>query len=416
MRLLPVKPGPPPDAVGRLAQYVLIPRIGAPGLSLVALRANHNPTGLLIAVLLCMIALNYLALRYWSLLARSRRPVFLVLDQIFSLVVLAVVGLGTPMVLYVISGGVLAGLTHRARLVLLASLATTLGYGVMLVFRSGYVPGGNDFHTTITLPALVLAAGPAGVAMRRLLVDQERTATQLWRLRRTTAVREERLRVARDLHDSLTKNLHGVWLLSRTLQSSLERGDVDTAREAAQVIGEAAEGLAGQSREVIQGLRDDQDRTLIEALQDRATVATAGHRLGVEVLDERPIPKPGPDPAGRRTMLAVTSEALHNVVKHAQAEEVTLTLSASADEVVLTIRDDGRGFDVSAGRPGHYGLLGMQERATRSGGVLAVTSSPGAGTTVRLAFPARPPPSRKREAEGWTLPGRSPFSWPTTTR
>lgn len=386
-----------PDAVGRLAQYVLIPRIGAPGLSVVALQADHDPAGPLVGVLLLMMALNYLALRYWTLLERRRHPLVLVLDQFAALVALGVAGPGTPMVLYLIAGGVLAGLTYRARPVLLVGLGSTLVYGVLLVFRAGYVPGGNDFHTTITLPALVLAAGPAGVAMRRLLDEQERTATQLWRLRRTAAVREERLRVARELHDSLTKNLHGVWLLSRTLQGSLDRGDLASAREAAGVIGQTAEGLAGQSRVVIQELRENPTHNLVEALRERATVATAGHRLSVQVHDERPAPRPGPDAAGRNTMLAVTSEALHNVVKHAQARRVTLTLAAAGTEVVLQITDDGRGFDVSAGHPGHYGLLGMNERASRSGGRLRVLSAPGSGTTVRLALPARPPkrPARK---------------------
>ncbi|GAB3242078.1 sensor histidine kinase [Kineosporia babensis] len=379
--------GPPPDAVGRLAQYVLIPRIAAPGLSVVALRTNHDPAVALILVLLIMMALNYLALRYWTLLKRARRPLVLVLDQGVALIALGLAGLGTPMVLYVVAGGVLAGLIHRARPVLAVSLAGALTYGVLLVFQAGYVPGGSDFHTTITLPALVLAAGPAGVALRRLLNEQERTASQLWKLRRTAAVREERLRVARELHDSLTKDLHGVWLLSQTLRSSLERGDLRSAREAAGVIGETAEGLAGQSRVVIQGLRENGSSSLVQALQERAGVAIAGHPLSVEVHDERKSPRAGPDAAGRSTMLAVTSEALHNVVKHAQAHLVTLTLAASGGEVVLQITDDGRGFDVSAGHPGHFGLLGMTERANRSGGGLQVTSSPGMGTTVRLVLP-----------------------------
>jgi signal transduction histidine kinase len=370
-----------PDAVGRLAQYVLIPRIGAPGLSLVALRADHDLAGVLIVVLVFMSAMNYLALRYWTLLTESlNRPYVVLLDQLSALAVLAVTGLGTPMVLYLIAGGVLSGLTQRTRLVLAMGLATTFAYGVMLVFKAGYVPGGDDFHTTITLPALVLGAGPAGVAMRRLLLQQERTAAL-----------EERLRVARDLHDSLTKNLHGVWLLSRTLRGALDRGDLASAGEAAGVIGDTAEGLAGDSRLVIQELRGPEGtaRTLVEALQDRATSATAGHRIKVQVYDERRIPKPGPTVAGRRTMLAVTSEALHNVIKHAHARRVTLTLAAADDEVVLQITDDGRGFEVTSGEPGHYGLLGMRERAGRSGGELTVTSAPGAGTTVCLTLPVR---------------------------
>ncbi|GAB6899778.1 sensor histidine kinase [Kineosporia succinea] len=376
--------------VGRLARYLLIPRVAAPVLTLVALRADPPAVALLLGALS---GLNLLALRFWTRLPHGR--LHLLLDQVLALGVLGVVGSGTPMVLYLMASGVLAGLTYRARPVLVAGILTSLTYGGFLMLRAGYVPGEIDLHTTITLPALLLGAGPAGVAVRRLLVRQERTATQLWKLRRTHAVREERLRVARDLHDSLTKDLHGVWLLSRTLRAALERGDQDSVREAAGVIGETAQGLAGQSRMVIRGLRESGPAVggLVEALHERAAGVSAGHQLAVEIQAH----EVDLDDASRNVLLMVASEALHNVVKHARARTVTLTLAARADAVVLEIEDDGVGFAITPGfGPGHYGLLGMRERAARSGGEFAIRSAPGDGTRVRLTLPVRrsPVPAR----------------------
>ncbi len=250
----------PLDAVGRLAQYVLIPRIASPGFTIVAVQSNPNMTGMLLLIVPLMTGSNYLALRYWDKVVRELnlpgKPFYLVLDSVLALTVLAIAGVGTPMVLYVMSTALLSGLIYRTRLVLVVNLTSTLAYVVLLIAGAGYVPGARDFHTMVTLPVLLLVAGPAGIALRRLLQEQERTSDQLAQLRQNDAIREERLRVARDLHDSLIKNLHGVWLLSRTLENSVGRGDLASARSTARVIGDTARSLAAEARSAITGLRD----------------------------------------------------------------------------------------------------------------------------------------------------------------
>jgi signal transduction histidine kinase len=352
-----------------------------------------------------MTVLNYLALRHWNWVIRElrvdRKPHYLLLDSALALTVLAIVGLGTPMVLYVMASGLLAGLTYRAKPALLSSLLSTVAYGVLLITDSGYVPGARDFHTTVTLPALLLVAGAAGVALRRLLKEQERTATQLLRLRESSAIREERLRMARDLHDSLTKNLHGVWLLSRTLEQALDRGEPAPARSAARVIGETAQSLSSEARSVISGLRDQVQATrpLSEAVREVADRAVAGHPVTVEVCDQRCRPDLGPAAEVRHEVLAVVTEGVHNVLKHAEAQRVQILLQDSGNDLDLVIDDDGKGFagDRIQDLPqqGHFGLAGMRERAARIGGRLSVQSVPGHGTTVRLTLPARTGSSRK---------------------
>jgi signal transduction histidine kinase len=342
--------------------------------------------------------MNYVALRHWRRVVRELRigpkRSYLVLDLALALTVLAIVGAGTPMVLYLLATGLLAGLVYRATLALAASAISTAGYGAILWTRIGYVPGNLDFHTTVTLPSVLLTVGAAGVGVRRLMTEQARSTAEVARLRQTAAVREERLRMARDLHDSLTKNLHGVWLLSRSLEAALDRDEPASARAAARVIGETAQSLAEEARSVIRGLREQASSSipLVDALRLVAFRATNGHPISVEVSDRRlPHPATGPDPMSRFELLAVATEALHNTVKHAAASRVSLVLDDADDGLSLTVADDGKGFANQRldqlPHEGHFGMLGMQERAARVGGALTVQSVPDGGTTVRLTLP-----------------------------
>ncbi len=111
-------------------------------------------------------------------------------------------------------------------------------------------------------------------------------------------------------------------------------------------------------------------------------------------------------------MLAVAAEALHNTVKHAGAKRVVVLLEDSAEGVGLVITDDGKGFVDNRidelPQEGHFGLLGMRERANRVGGCLSVRSTPGRGTTVRLSLPSADKGLQQaaaRPAQGESRPG-----------
>ncbi len=93
----------------------------------------------------------------------------------------------------------------------------------------------------------------------------------------------------------------------------------------------------------------------------------------------------------RHETLAVLREALANVDRHAAARTVDVELAAEDGYLVLTVRDDGRGFDPEAPVPGHYGLVGMRERAVRAGGRLALDTAPGRGTALTLRVPLAAP-------------------------
>jgi signal transduction histidine kinase len=108
---------------------------------------------------------------------------------------------------------------------------------------------------------------------------------------------------------------------------------------------------------------------------------------------------PGLDPQRETVIYRVAQEAIGNALRHSGGRTVTVTLAGRQGRVVLEVRDDGNGFDVSTTQSG-LGLASMRERAASAGGRLTVTSAPGTGTVVRLSVPTNGvlrPPSMPRK-------------------
>jgi len=89
----------------------------------------------------------------------------------------------------------------------------------------------------------------------------------------------------------------------------------------------------------------------------------------------------------KHALYRVAQEALHNIVKHARASKVELRLARQANEIILEVRDNGKGFDPAGPFPGHLGLRSMRERVTKIGGTLLIKSVPGQGTCVEVRMP-----------------------------
>ena len=89
----------------------------------------------------------------------------------------------------------------------------------------------------------------------------------------------------------------------------------------------------------------------------------------------------------KETLYRISQEAIHNIIKHAQASEVVLRLECTGSQVCLEVSDNGRGFDPSADYPGHLGLQSMRERAARGMGKIEIDSTPGRGTKIQLIIP-----------------------------
>ncbi|HLT69931.1 MAG TPA: GAF domain-containing sensor histidine kinase [Acidimicrobiales bacterium] len=230
--------------------------------------------------------------------------------------------------------------------------------------------------------AVVLLASHAAIA-----IDQAR----LFEDSRELALAQERGRLARELHDALAQTLFSLRLAAETA-ASLQAEDPDGAAAQVEVVRRLAGQAAGELRTIMDGLRPaDLERDgLAAAVRSHALLAARAH--GVEI-DVEVAELPELDPDVEHQVLRIAQEAVTNALRHAAADRVVLRLGPHDrrpdERVVLTVRDDGRGFDPDARglRSRRLGLTSMHERAASVGGVLRIRSVPGRGTTVELEVP-----------------------------
>jgi signal transduction histidine kinase len=199
------------------------------------------------------------------------------------------------------------------------------------------------------------------------------------------AVLEERQRLARELHDSVSQALYGMTLGTRTARALVTQ-DPGRAQEALDYVLALTEAAFAEMRALIFELRPDslEQEGLVAALTKQADLLRARHHLEVETefCDE-----PGVALPIKEALYRIAQEALNNTVKHAQARRVRVQLARKHEAIVLDVEDDGAGFDPSGAFPGHLGLRGMHERATGAGGTLEVRAQPGGGTLVHVRIP-----------------------------
>jgi signal transduction histidine kinase len=205
--------------------------------------------------------------------------------------------------------------------------------------------------------------------------------------RTVQAAEEERIRVAAELHDGPVQHLTALDLRLEGLRNHLE----GTA------TAESAERIQERLRDEIQGLRRMMTELRPPALDERGLdpalrdyVGKVAEETGLECSVESRVN--GRLPGTVNTILyRVAQEAITNVVKHAGAHELRLSLQGINGKVELDIRDDGVGFDTNRagerGAAGHFGLIGMRERVAAAGGLFTVDSSPGVGTHIHASLP-----------------------------
>lgn len=199
---------------------------------------------------------------------------------------------------------------------------------------------------------------------------------------------EERQRLARELHDSVSQALYGISLGTRTARTLLEREPARVGEPLEYVSGLAEAGLA-ELRALIFELRPEslEAEGLVAAFEKQFAAMHARHGIEMEThLDGEPDLRLDL----KEVLYRIGQEAMHNTVKHARATRAWVTLGTAGGRVTLEVRDNGVGFDPSGEFPGHLGLRSMTERATSSGGTLTIESEPGSGTTIRISVPAIP--------------------------
>jgi len=237
-----------------------------------------------------------------------------------------------------------------------------------MYYRQPRTPSKAELRTIETAAHLV------GVAVEHERAEQARQAALL----------EERSRLARELHDSVTQSLYSVTLYAEAAARLFAAGDTQTAVEHLHELRDTSKDALREMRLLIYELRPPVLGTggLAGALQARldAVEARAGLRTELEVEGIERLPYPV-----QEELYYIAREALNNLLKHAKARSVNIHLAFRDTLTLLEVCDDGVGFDPDEIQAsGGLGIFGMRERAQRIGARLEIRSAPAAGTTVRV--------------------------------
>ncbi len=202
-----------------------------------------------------------------------------------------------------------------------------------------------------------------------------------------SAALEERARIARHLHDSVSQTLYAISLVASRARSDLAQNNGNEVWQVLEDVLQLADAGQLELRALLTDIRSDvlTSAGLTAALVDltRAVRTRSGLDIRLSFADEPDLP-----PATKDELLLITREALQNIIKHASASRVDIVFESSGGDMVLLISDDGRGFDPAVSQPDHFGLQSMRERAAAVGGTLYVVSARGAGTHIRVRVPA----------------------------
>jgi signal transduction histidine kinase len=196
------------------------------------------------------------------------------------------------------------------------------------------------------------------------------------------AIAKERNRLARDLHDSVAQTLYGLTLQAEAASRQLDGGKLTAVQSKLAEMQESAQQTLLETRLLIYELRPPilERDGLIAALKARLDAVESRSGLIVQQSFPEAINLPAKVETG---LYRIAQEALNNVIKHAQADEVKVAVRLGNGRVILQISDDGVGFAPTAGLGG-MGLAGMRERAEQIGGTLHLESEPGRGTGIRV--------------------------------
>ncbi|MET9830654.1 histidine kinase [Streptomyces sp. NPDC006385] len=350
---------------------------------------------------------SYVLFRDWERFGPLllRHPTLLAADTLFISLLLVSAGPDTTLAYVSVCTPLLAGLVYGYRgaavFASAQSLILLLAYAINQEAQQG-----SGLAEKLLLPGFCVITGALGSSLRTLML-RFGTATEALtavraRLAVTEAVSAERARLAREMHDSVAKTLHGVALAADGLARSAGSASMDPSRirHQAELVSRAARRAAAESRELLADLRreSDPDRATDLAAELAARTEAFGTRTGMRATyatteGEPAVPVPSVPPAVARQLLTITEEAMENAHRHAHATRVEVRVGVEDEVLRLTVQDDGRGLPPGTTlerlrRTGHFGLIGMSERATSIGARLHLGEGGNArGMEVRLDLP-----------------------------
>ncbi|MCG7206865.1 sensor histidine kinase [Streptomyces arenae] len=343
--------------------------------------------------------ISYVLFRDWRRFGPLllRHPTLLAADALFGSLLLISAGPDTTLAYVSVCTPLLAGLLYSWRG---AAVFASLESLILLLVQATL-----HHHTVVAesllLPGLCVITGARGSTLRTLML-RFGTATEALtetrsRLAATEAVSAERARLAREMHDSVTKTLYGVALvadgLAQSAAASPDRLDPALIREQAELVANAARRAAAQSRDLLTDLRAEPDDATPDVIPQLASLtADFTSRTALPTTYDGPA-APVPLPAATtRQLLSIAAEALENAHRHARATQVDVRATTTPTHLLLTIQDDGRGLPADTtledlGRSGHFGLLGMTERAASVGARIELSADRGTEVRVELPLP-----------------------------
>ncbi|NDU77429.1 hypothetical protein GWI34_33140 [Actinomadura sp. DSM 109109] len=359
-----------------------------------------------LGVLVLAVVVSGVVLAGWEkvVLRLFEQPALLAFDVLIGYAVLQVGGIFGPYFLVTVVTAGLAGLLYRWPVTTLLCAQQAVLYYAALYRNAPSEDAGITMPLLVMLPVFYGVAALVGTVLRRLFDEHAAAEETRWRMEAQAMAAEERTRLAREMHDSLTATLSGIALSANGLPGWVRKSP-DRAEEEARRIATAAQVATREARSLIAELREDSAGVPLGAAV-RELAAEWEARTGVTVRVDAEAGADLPAPA-RREMVTIVREALENVQRHADASRVDIVAAVAGGELEVRVRDDGKGIP---GRPddpgwlealsrgGHYGLVGMHERARRAGGRLAVRSVPAGGTEIIASIPVPGPDSEPARA------------------
>jgi NarL family two-component system sensor histidine kinase YdfH len=197
-------------------------------------------------------------------------------------------------------------------------------------------------------------------------------------------IANERQRMARELHDTLSQGLAGLILQLEAADAYLGSSRPEKARAIVQQTMEHARATLADARRAIDDLRQTDSGDLEDAL--RLEVSRFENATGIPCTFHAQLTRPAPDPI-KETAIRAVAEALTNIARHAKASTASVSFSSTEKEIVIKVKDDGKGFDPLKIPAGHYGILGIRERVRLLGGEIEIESSPEKGTILSVQIP-----------------------------
>ncbi|MEV4329202.1 histidine kinase [Streptomyces sp. NPDC049597] len=318
-----------------------------------------------------------------ALAARRRSPVAVLAVTGLCAVGYQAAGFDVPVVAYLFA--VYAAVRAGHRTVTVAASVAMLAMLPLAALASGRHDTGEAFaqaRGALEL-AWLIAAGAAGEALRQA----ERRADEAERTREETARRradEERLHIARELHDSLTHQISVIKVQAEVaVHVARKRGE--QVPEALLAIQEAGREASRELRATLEALRDD-DTTPPRGLDDVPELVERASRTGLGATLTIEGQRHGVPAAVGRTVYRIVQESLTNIARHADAGTASVRIECRPDALAIRIDDDGRATPDAAPTPG-VGLLGMRERVTALGGRLRAEPRGEGGFTVQAELP-----------------------------